>query len=488
MKSITRFTRNIRGNKCLNCEKDISEEDNFCSQCGQVNDLQKVSLKQYLSAYFDDFFSFDSRLLITIVSLIFKPGYVTKNYVEGKRMRYMNPFKLYLQITILFFLVVGLFQSIDKFKPVARSSSNVIEELNSDQGKIVLDSIKVQALKELEKNNVKIDSNTLSNIEMGLEGVTINKDSLNVKLKKQKEKNDLQIYTYVDSIVENSELIANIDNNSFSSSEKDSIILDVLRSIDKKAKALTDDDKDVMVNTWSQIDDGWAEISKKGNLKKKAVSHLDSIFIAKEVSYKIPISLVLKSGEDPSRGEIVRIIHKVKAFMDFQKDEPKVDALTAIEKLGFEPTYWNVFLYSKSTDWNEAVEDPENYGADFKDRILSRVSVALFFLLPIFTLIVSLLYIRRKFNYTENLVFVFHVQTVFFLLLLLFFIIGRIVHSEGIVWIFLVIFMIHLYMSMRKFYQQGRIKTLIKYILLNTAFMLLALIGGVIISFIAFML
>jgi hypothetical protein len=41
---------------------------------------------------------------------------------------------------------------------------------------------------------------------------------------------------------------------------------------------------------------------------------------------------------------------------------------------------------------------------------------------------------------------------------------------------------------MRKFYQQGRIKTLIKYILLNTAFMLLALIGGVIISFIAFML
>ncbi len=142
MKSITRFTRNIRGNKCLNCENDISEEDNFCPKCGQVNDLQKVSLKQYLSAYFDDFLSFDSRLLRTIVQLIFKPGYVTKNYVEGKRMMYVNPFKLYLQITILFFLVVGLFQTIDKFKPVAQSSSNVIEELNSEQGKIVFDSIK----------------------------------------------------------------------------------------------------------------------------------------------------------------------------------------------------------------------------------------------------------------------------------------------------------------------------------------------------------
>ena len=114
MKSITRFTRNIRGNKCLNCENDISEDNNFCPNCGQVNDLQKVSLKQYLSAYFDDFFSFDSRLLKTIVQLIFKPGYVTKNYVEGRRMRYMNPFKLYLQITILFFLVVGIFSTIDE--------------------------------------------------------------------------------------------------------------------------------------------------------------------------------------------------------------------------------------------------------------------------------------------------------------------------------------------------------------------------------------
>jgi cation transport ATPase len=174
--------------------------------------------------------------------------------------------------------------------------------------------------------------------------------------------------------------------------------------------------------------------------------------------------------------------------MDFQKEEPKVDVITAIERLGYENNYWNVFLYSKSTDWNEAVADPENYGAEFKDRILSRVSVALFFLLPLFTLFVSLLYIRRKFNYTENLVFVFHVQTVFFLLLLLFIIIGRIAHSNSIVWIFLIIFMIHLFMSMRQFYQQGRIKTLIKYIILNSAFMIMASIGAIIISFIAFML
>lgn len=488
MKSITRFTRNIRGNKCLNCENDISENDNFCSYCGQVNDLQKVSLKQYLSAYFDDFFSFDSRLLNTVVALIFKPGYVTKNYVSGKRMRYINPFKLYIQITILFFLVVGIFGTIDKFKPGSQSSSNAESELNPEQGKIVLDNVKTETLKELEKNNVKIDSSTLAKIEKGIEGVSVNKDSLQARLKKKSNDNDLQLFAFVDSISENKELMDDFKSNNVSSSIKDSLILDVLRSIDKKAKALTAYNEDTMDIDWTEAASGWAEISKKGNLKKKAVKHLDSIFKANEVSYEIPLSLIRKSGDDPSGSEFKKTFLKAKSFMDFQKEEPKVDALTAIEKLGYENTYWNVFLYSKSTDWNEAIEDPENYGIELLDRILSRVSVALFFLLPIFTLIVSLLYIRRKFNYTENLVFVFHVQTVFFLLLLLFLLLGRIFHSDGIVWIFLIIFMIHLYMSMRRFYEQGRIKTFIKYILLNTAFMFLAMIGGIIISFIAFML
>ncbi len=486
MKSITRFTKNIRGKKCLNCENDISEDDNFCSRCGQVNDLKKVSLKQYLSAYFDDFLSFDSRLLNTIVALIFKPGYVTKNYVEGKRMSYMNPFKLYLQITILFFLVIGLFGTIDKFKPIDNTSSDIIPEINAEKGIAVLDSIKSETLKELEENNVHLDSSTLSIIDTQIEGVSMNKDSLRSQLKKQRINNRIMILAYVDSIIDNPVLIDNFKSDSISSVDKDSLLLTILQAIDKKAVALTDDDKDVMVNAWDKVGDGWEEISKKGNLKKKAVKHLDSIFKSKEVSYEIPLALVRKSGEDPSDGEIGKILNKIKTFMDFQKEEPKVDALTAIERLGYEKNRRNIFLYSKSTDWNEAVEDPEVFGAQMVDRVLSRISIALFFLLPIFTLIVTLLYIRRKFNYTENLVFVFHVQTVFFLLLLIFLIANRIVPSNAIYFIFILTFMIHLFLAMRKFYGQGRIKTFIKYIILNFSFVILAIIGGVIVSFLAF--
>ena len=98
-----------------------------------------------------------------------------------------------------------------------------------------------------------------------------------------------------------------------------------------------------------------------------------------------------------------------------------------------------------------------------------------------------LLYIRHRYNYTENLVFVFHVQTVFFLLLMIFMIIGRFSNSDWVNGIFVALFLFYLYKAMRTFYEQGRFKTLVKFLLLNTSFMILAAIGAVIVSFLAFL-
>ena len=474
MKSITRFTKNIRGNECLNCGTQMSTEDNFCSKCGQVNDTHRLSVNQYFSEYLSGFFNFDNRFIKTVIPLIFKPGFVSKDYIDGKRIKYVNPFQLYLHITILFFLVIGIFGTLDKYKPVESSSGGNPIEIDTEQGIEVIDSIKSETLKELEKNNVAIDSNTLSLIESGIERATIGKDSLATRLQKRDLENEIQLASFIDSLLIEGNVIKKIKNPNTEAARKDTIMLAILKEVDKKAKQLTDDDQDVMISNWSDIDEGWAEISRKGDLKKKGIHHLDSIFTLREADYKIPLVLIRKSGDIESRGRLGRNFYKSKSFMEHQKENPKVNALTAIEDLGYEKSYWNVFLYSKSTDWNEAVEDPENYGTQLMDRVLSRISVALFFLLPIFTLVVSLLYIRRKYNYTENLVFVFHVQTVFFLLLLIFLIADRIFPTKAIYVIFTLTFMIYLYKAMRRFYGQGWFKTLIKYFLLNTSFLILS--------------
>jgi hypothetical protein len=120
--------------------------------------------------------------------------------------------------------------------------------------------------------------------------------------------------------------------------------------------------------------------------------------------------------------------------------------------------------------------------------MVSKIAIALFFLLPVFTLFLSLLYFRHKRNYTEHLVFVFNIQTVFFLLLLFSIILNKIVNTDigFIVTGFIFIFLFYLYKSLRNFYKQRRIKTIIKFMLLNFAYFFLAIIGGLITSFITF--
>ena len=480
MKSITRFTKNIRGKKCLNCENDISEDDNFCPHCGQVNDLKNVSLKQYLSAYFDDFLSFDSRFLNTIVGLVFKPGFVTKNYVEGKRMRYMNPFRLYIQITILFFLVVGIFSTIDNFKTIDEQSYQLIPELNLDQGKANLDDIKSETLNELRKNDVVLDSATLNLIDNGIQNISQNKDSIQDAHNSRKALQTKMLFYFIDSIATDNVILEKFKDESIQRSEKDSVMNQLFELIREKAEKLTDIDQNIQLKSAFSASMLWQEISVKGNIERQGIKHLDSIFHANKIDYEIPLTMVYRSKENKGG------FNNIKTFIDYQNDYPTGKTSEALKKLGFEPTYWNGFLFNKSKEWADAFDD-EDYWKQILERVLSRISVALFFLLPIFTLIVSLLYIRRKFNYTENLVFVFHIQTVFFLLLLIFLIIDRIVDSDIGILIFTLTFMIYLYKAMRNFYGQGWFKTLLKYIMLNIAFLFLALVGGLIISFLAFL-
>jgi hypothetical protein len=108
-------------------------------------------------------------------------------------------------------------------------------------------------------------------------------------------------------------------------------------------------------------------------------------------------------------------------------------------------------------------------------------------LLPVFTLLVSLFYIRGPYNYTEHLLLVFHVQTAFFIILGLLLIFDKIFNTGIGVGIFFIIFPYYLYRSMKNFYRQGWFKTMSKFIVLNLLFIVLSSIGFIIISFISFL-
>ncbi len=89
---------------CKNCHTHFN--GNYCPECGQgVKDLDKPFGFIFIN-FVGDMFAFDTRFFRTIKDLLFKPGYLTKQFFEGKRVRYATPTRLFiLSSFILFFLL-----------------------------------------------------------------------------------------------------------------------------------------------------------------------------------------------------------------------------------------------------------------------------------------------------------------------------------------------------------------------------------------------
>ena len=118
-------------------------------------------------------------------------------------------------------------------------------------------------------------------------------------------------------------------------------------------------------------------------------------------------------------------------------------------------------------------EDRSALLKEWFDSFIHHFPKFFFFSLPVFALLLKLLYVRRrKFYYVDHGIFAVHLYIFSFLILLLLLLFGKIQSISGWKWIdwidvAIVIFPFwYYYKAMRNFYQQGRLKTLVKYILL----------------------
>lgn len=90
---------------CLNCGEPL--QGSFCSQCGQEAVGLHRPLRELASDFLDNVLNLDTRLLRT-VPLLFRPGRLTREYLAGRRARYVRPLRLYLMAALLFFAVLAL--------------------------------------------------------------------------------------------------------------------------------------------------------------------------------------------------------------------------------------------------------------------------------------------------------------------------------------------------------------------------------------------
>jgi len=88
---------------CLNCGTHVIGK--YCHVCGQENIEPEESFWHLLSHFLSDVTHFDGKFISSVKDILFRPGFLSKEYMKGKRASYLNPIRMYLFTSFIFFLI-----------------------------------------------------------------------------------------------------------------------------------------------------------------------------------------------------------------------------------------------------------------------------------------------------------------------------------------------------------------------------------------------
>lgn len=349
-----RYKLEYRGSECLNCGQPLQMGDKFCPNCSQANSTKKLSLRDFFDEFFSSLISYDSKLLRTLSAMLTRPGKITRDFINGKRASYTNPFRFLLSLSIVYFLMInygGNYSKWDKYGSKSKKST-----------------------------------------------------------------------------------IANLINSNFNWNTDEAP--EVQRQLDSL--------------TQSQ---GIKELIASGEKK-------DSLIMLNPKSHFAAISGSSFSDRLNKKQEFFETVLRNDSIYDFADAESQYEIENSVE---------NRFAFNISNGFLKLQRQP----GTFFSTLISKLPFAIFFFLPVFALFIWLAYIRKKYSYTDHLIFSFHSTSLFFILLIISYLIDWVfgINSN---WIFLIAFCIYLFIGMYRFYQQGFFKTGVKYVFLNAIFFILA--------------
>lgn len=97
-------------NDCLNCGTLV--QGPYCHNCGQENIVPHETFGSMVKHFFYDITHFDGNFFSTMRILIFKPGFLSKEYIQGRRKTYLHPIRMYVFTSAVFFLIFFSFYSV----------------------------------------------------------------------------------------------------------------------------------------------------------------------------------------------------------------------------------------------------------------------------------------------------------------------------------------------------------------------------------------
>lgn len=102
---------------CLNCNAAVA--DRYCGVCGQENLEPQETAGHLIGHFFNDITHFDGKFFSSMKYLLTKPGFLSKEYVAGRRASYLNPVRMYVFTSFIFFLIF--------FSFISKSDNNIVK-------------------------------------------------------------------------------------------------------------------------------------------------------------------------------------------------------------------------------------------------------------------------------------------------------------------------------------------------------------------------
>lgn len=110
---------------CLNCEAVLQGQ--YCHVCGQKAVSLNVGMHDFAHEAMHELSHVDGKVLLTLKLLVTKPGQLTKEFLAGRRARFISPVRLYLTCSLVFFtlaaILPGAMKDLVKVGPTTKGGS-----------------------------------------------------------------------------------------------------------------------------------------------------------------------------------------------------------------------------------------------------------------------------------------------------------------------------------------------------------------------------
>lgn len=147
---------------CLHCNYQLEASYKFCPNCSQKTEYKRLTLGRFLDDFFNSVISYDSKGVNTIKSMLAIPGHAALNFVNGDTIKYVNPFRLYLYVSFLYFFISNL--------------AETTREIFFEDGK----TLKLSEIKKENEDKTRMNRN-IRKAKFNISGVTVtnNNDAKN---------------------------------------------------------------------------------------------------------------------------------------------------------------------------------------------------------------------------------------------------------------------------------------------------------------------